>query len=198
MSDKVQTTGGRPPLPRVTIYVGCSCSENPGRGGYGVVLLCGDQRRELSLGFRMTTSNRMQLIGAIAGLERMNRPCRITVISDSEYLVKAMRNGWTKRWESNGWRKKDGNQVLNVDLWERLLAACADHEVEFRWAPASADRRGHYGDAVNERCHELARAAQLAPDLAEDEGYQLAGRLPGQTGSGRGAQERAPAAAGSA
>jgi ribonuclease HI len=173
MSDKSQASARLPALPEVTIYVDGSCSENPGKGGYGVVLLCGDQRRELSQGFRMTTSNRMELMGAIAGLERLNRPCRITVISDSEYLVKAMRNGWTRRWKANGWRKQDNGRVLNVDLWERLLAACEAHEVEFRWV------RGHSGDTENERCDGLAKAAQLTADLAEDEGYRASKRAGG-------------------
>lgn len=149
----------------VTIYTDGGCDPNPGPGGYGVVLLFGSHRKELSGGFRQTTNNRMEIYAAIQGLEALKEPCRVTLYSDSEYLVKAMTAGWAKRWKAKGWMRNSKEPALNPDLWERLLGLCAIHQVTFNWL------RGHTGIPENERCDQLALQAQRRPDLSEDAGY---------------------------
>jgi len=147
----------------VRLYTDGGCINNPGPGGYGVVLLYGSHRRELSRGFRWTTNNRMEILAAIAGLEALKEPCRVTLFSDSQYVVHAMQKGWARRWRANGWRRSRKEKALNPDLWERLLELCRLHEVKFEWI------RGHAGETENERCDELAAAAarSLNPDIDE-------------------------------
>ena len=163
------------PIPpgHVVIYSDGACSGNPGRGGYGTVVLYGDQRRELSAGFRRTTNNRMEIWGCIAGLDAIEERSDITLYSDSRYVVNAISKGWAETWRSRGWnRKVEGELVpaLNADLWARMLDLCEWHRVTFRWV------RGHDGNVENERCDELARAAaasdNLQPDLFYERGTQ--------------------------
>ncbi len=149
----------------VTIYTDGACSGNPGPGGYGVVMLAGERRKELSGGFRRTTNNRMEILAAIIGLEALAISCPVTVHSDSQYLVNAISKGWARRWRAKGWTKQDGEKAKNPDLWARLLDACAKHHVVFHWV------RGHAGNEENERCDQLAVAA-LAGATAVDEGYE--------------------------
>jgi ribonuclease HI len=137
----------------VTIYTDGACIGNPGPGGYGVVLLYKGRRREISLGYRETTNNRMEVLAAIVGLEALGEPCRVIVISDSQYLVNAISKGWAQRWQANGWKRNKKERALNPDLWERLLAACERHDVEFEWV------RGHAGNEENECCDRLATHA---------------------------------------
>ena len=155
-------------LPQVTIYTDGACQGNPGPGGYGVVLLHGDKRKEMSGGYRRTTNNRMEIMGAIAGLEALKKPCKVTLVSDSEYVVKAIREGWAKRWRSQGWKRNAKEMAVNPDLWGRLLDLCEQHQVEFRWV------RGHNGNRENERCDALAVDAASRPNLPPDEGYEQA------------------------
>lgn len=152
----------------VVIHTDGGCRPtNPGPGGYGVVLRWNGHSKELSGGFRLTTNNRMELLAAIVALEALNRPCEITLHSDSRYLVDAMTKGWARRWRANDWtRNKQGDRALNPDLWQRLLEAVERHRVEFVWV------RGHSGVADNERCDELARQAAGRPDLPADEVYE--------------------------
>jgi ribonuclease HI len=150
----------------VIIYTDGACEPNPGPGGYGVVLIYGDHRKELSGGYRLTTNNRMEIMAAIQGLEALKNPCKVTLYSDSEYLVKAMTLGWVERWKSKNWRRNKREKALNVDLWERLLALCETHQVEFAWV------KGHAGNRENERCDQLSYAAIEKPDLPADEGYE--------------------------
>ncbi|HVK38963.1 MAG TPA: ribonuclease HI [Candidatus Kapabacteria bacterium] len=149
----------------VVIYTDGACSGNPGPGGYGVVLMHGDTRRELSQGYRRTTNNRMELLGVISALESLKRPCRVTLHSDSEYVVNAITKGWLRSWQARGWRKADKKPVLNVDLWQRLVPLLETHDIEFKWV------RGHNNDLENERCDELAVAATQAGELLVDEGF---------------------------
>ena len=144
-------------VPEVTIWTDGGCKGNPGPGGYGAVLIAGGRRLELSGAEAATTNNRMELRAAIEALRALKRPCRVTLVTDSEYL----RNGittWVRGWQRNGWRRggKDGAPVKNVELWQALLAAAAGHEVTWRWT------KGHAGDAENERCDALANAAIAA------------------------------------
>ena len=152
----------------VTIYTDGSCLGNPGPGGYGAVLLYGSYRRELSGGFRWTTNNRMELMAVIAALEALKESCQVTLVSDSEYVVKAMGNGWASRWKSSGWKRGRNEKVMNPDLWARLLEICQEHQVEFRWV------RGHDGDLENERCDALANDAATRQNLPVDSGYVAA------------------------
>ena len=146
----------------VIIYTDGACSGNPGPGGYGVVLLSGRHRKELSEGFRLTTNNRMELLAAIMGLEAL-RYDRLTVklYTDSQYLVNAVNKGWLFNWEQKRFAKKK-----NKDLWLRFLDVYRKHLVTLIWV------KGHNNNPENERCDLLAVAASKGPDLNEDEGYQ--------------------------
>lgn len=154
-------------LPEVTIYTDGACVGNPGPGGYGVVLMYRDYRKELSGGYRLTTNNRMEIMAAIEGLKALKQPCRVILYSDSEYLVNAMTKGWVERWRSRGWMRTAKEPALNADLWEELYQLCQRHRVEFRWV------RGHTGVPDNERCDALAQAmAAKGGALPPDEVYE--------------------------
>ena len=152
----------------VTIYTDGACLGNPGPGGFGAVLLFGSNRRELSGGFSLTTNNRMEMMAAIVALEALKEPCRVTLYSDSKYLVDAISLGWAERWRANGWKRNRHDAAMNPDLWARLLDLCQRHNVEFCWV------RGHSGTKENERCDRLAFAAAQGPHLSQDTGYRAA------------------------
>lgn len=151
--------------PNVTIYTDGACSGNPGPGGYGAVLLFGDKRLELSQGFKNTTNNRMELLAVITALERLSRPCKVTLYSDSQYVVDAVSKRWIYGWQRNRWRRADKKPAQNVDLWQRLLPLLEKHDVEFKWV------RGHNNNVENERCDQLAVAATQGGDLIVDSGF---------------------------
>lgn len=157
-------------MKHVTVYTDGACSGNPGPGGYGVVLLYGDHRKELSRGFERTTNNRMELLAAIVALDALREPCRVTVYSDSKYVVDAVSKGWAIRWRSRGWKRSGNQPAINADLWARMLDRLEVHSVEFEWV------KGHAGDPENERCDELATTALRTPPLAEDAGYSKPAR----------------------
>jgi ribonuclease HI len=159
------------PLPEVIIYTDGGAIGNPGPGGYGVVLLHKNHRKELSGGFRRTTNNRMEILAAIKGLEALKAPCRVTLYTDSQYLANAIEKGWARRWQSNGWLRNRQERAVNPDLWERLLTLVDKHDVRFRWV------RGHAGNTENERADELVRSAARAENLAIDLNYE---RNPGE------------------
>ena len=117
----------------VEIYTDGACSGNPGAGGYGVVLLYGSARKELSEGYRLTTNNRMEVLAVIKGLEALKEPCQVTLYSDSKYVVDAIQKGWVKKWKANGWYRNKKEKASNVDLWERLLVQLERHQVTFQW-----------------------------------------------------------------
>ena len=150
----------------VTVYTDGACIGNPGPGGYGVVLMYGGHRRELSGGYRRTTNNRMELMGPIMALEALNQSCRVTLHSDSQYVVEGIEKGWAERWRGNGWMRNKKEQAINPDLWGRLLDLCRANEVEFLWV------RGHAGNPENERCDQLAVQAAHQEDLPIDQGYE--------------------------
>ncbi len=134
----------------VTIYTDGACSGNPGAGGWGVILDYKGSRKELSGGAPATTNNRMELMAVIEGLRALKEPCRVTVVTDSQYVANGITLGWAKAWKANGWRKKDKKPALNPDLWDALLQQIDRHEVTIRWI------RGHDGHPENERCDALA------------------------------------------
>ncbi|MBI2172274.1 MAG: ribonuclease HI [Chloroflexi bacterium] len=155
-----------PQLPRVVIYTDGACLGNPGPGGYGVVLIQGPNRLELSGGYHLTTNNRMEIMAAIAGLEALTQSCTVSLISDSQYLVNAMERGWAAKWKANKWMRNKTEKAINPDLWERLLLLCSKHDVTFSWV------RGHSGTKENERCDRLAVAAAQGKGLLIDSGYR--------------------------
>ena len=112
----------------VTIYTDGACAGNPGVGGFGVVMLYGEKRREIAAGFRKTTNNRMEIMAAIAGLESLKYPCVVTIYSDSQYLCNSMIKGWAKRWRAKDWIKGNGEPAMNTDLFGQLLDLC-EHEI---------------------------------------------------------------------
>jgi ribonuclease HI len=141
---------------KVIIYTDGGCIDNPGPGGYGVVLLHGGKRKELSAGYRLTTNNRMELMACIAGLKSLKFSCPVILFSDSRYVVDGMEKGWARRWKSKGWMRNAIQPAENADLWAQLLELCDNHTVEFSWV------KGHAGQAENERCDRLASKAALA------------------------------------
>jgi ribonuclease HI len=149
-------------MKRVTLYTDGACSGNPGPGGYGAILEYGKHSRELSAGFRNTTNNRMEMMAVIAGLSALKKPCEVTVVSDSRYVVDAIEKGWARRWQANRWMRNKEEKALNVDLWRRLLKLVEKHRVSFTWI------RGHNDQPQNERCDRLAVAAAAQPHLPED------------------------------
>ena len=136
----------------VEIFTDGACSGNPGPGGWGTILRFGGHEKELSGYDPETTNNRMELTGAIAGLEALTRPCRVRLTTDSEYVKKGMTE-WLAGWVRRGWMNAQKKPVANRDLWERLLELSEKHHIEWHWV------RGHDGHAENERCDSLARAA---------------------------------------
>ena len=140
-------------MQEVQIYSDGACSGNPGPGGYGTILVSGSREKEISGGEAVTTNNRMELLGAIEGLRALRFPCKVTLTSDSRYLVDGITKGWAQKWKANGWIKSDKKPALNKDLWEELLQLLEIHQVTFVWV------RGHHGHSYNERCDRLAVAA---------------------------------------
>lgn len=134
----------------VTIYTDGACSGNPGPGGWGAILRYKDTEKELSGGAADTTNNRMELSAVIAALSALKEPCKVTLTSDSKYVIDAVTKGWAKKWQANGWVKSDKKPALNADLWEKLLVLLEKHDVRFVWV------KGHAGHPENERCDRLA------------------------------------------
>ena len=144
-------------LPSVDLFTDGACRGNPGPGGWGLILRYDATEKELAGGEKDTTNNRMELTAVIRGLEALNKPCRLTVHTDSRYIVDAIEKGWLDNWITRGWRraatKGQGKPVLNVDLWQRLLELKNKHQVQLEWV------RGHAGHPENERADRLAVGA---------------------------------------
>ena len=137
-------------MKHVDIYTDGACRGNPGKGGWGAILVFGGVEKELSGGEAMTTNNRMELMGAISALEALKEPCEVTLTSDSKYLTDAINKGWLESWKAKGWKKADRSPVLNPELWQRLDGLLNIHKVTFVWV------HGHRGHVYNERCDVLA------------------------------------------
>ncbi len=156
---------------KVTIYTDGACKSNPGKGGYGAILTFIDSKgqyheKELTAGYALTTNNRMELMGAIVALEALKKPSEVLLISDSKYLVDAIRNKWLDSWQAKNWRTAGKSPVKNVDLWKRLIEAMKPHEITFEWI------KGHAGHEYNERCDELATGSCENEVLLVDEGFK--------------------------
>ncbi len=152
-------------MKEIIIYTDGACSGNPGKGGYGTVLMYGTHRKELSGGFLETTNNRMELLAVILGLEELRYSCKVQLYSDSKYVVDAIEKGWLASWEAKQWSRGKNKPVLNVDLWKRLFELLKKHEVSFHWV------KGHANNLENERCDFLATQAILNKVLEIDENY---------------------------
>jgi len=159
-------SGTAPEPGGITIYTDGGSINNPGPGGYGVVIIDGEHQKEYCGGFSLTTNNRMELMGCIVALQKLERRDKpITLYSDSSYVVNGITKGWAKRWRKNGWLKSDKKPAVNRDLWEKLLELIKPLSITFKWV------KGHAGNPVNERCDELAVASARRGGLPEDPGY---------------------------
>ena len=136
-------------MKQITIYTDGACSGNPGPGGWGAVLQYKDTVREMSGGEEQTTNNRMELLGAISALSSLKGPCEVSLFTDSQYLAKAINEGWLKGWKAKNWKRKDG-ELKNIDLWQAIDKLLSVHTVTFHWV------KGHADNKYNNRCDELA------------------------------------------
>ena len=139
-------------LPHVEIATDGACKGNPGPGGWGALIRSGTAERELSGGEADTTNNRMELTAAIEALNALKRPCRVTLSTDSRYVMDGLTK-WLKGWQRNGWKTASKQPVKNEDLWRALVEAAAPHRIEWQWV------KGHAGHPDNERADKLACAA---------------------------------------
>lgn len=145
-------------MKNVDIYTDGACSGNPGKGGWGAVLVYGNTEKEISGGNSDTTNNRMELTAVIEALKMLKMPCNVTLTTDSKYVCDAINQQWVYSWKKNGWKKADKKPALNVDLWEELLPLLEIHNVTFNWV------KGHNGHPYNERCDSLAVSEYLKID----------------------------------
>ena len=140
--------------PKVIIYTDGACRGNPGPGGWGALLMSGENRKEICGGELATTNNRMELMAAIQALEALNKPCKVELHTDSQYVRTGITE-WLRGWKARGWKTADKKPVKNDDLWKRLDEARARHEVDWRWV------KGHSGHELNDRADALARKGML-------------------------------------
>jgi len=146
----------------IQLYTDGAAKGNPGPGGFGVVLIFGNHRKEISQGYKETTNNRMELLAVIAGLEALTTQAHpVAVYSDSKYVVDAINKGWLSKWVRTGFKKKK-----NVDLWQRFLPLQKKYKLKFNWL------KGHAGHHENERCDQLAVEAAEGSDLKIDQGFE--------------------------
>ncbi len=156
-------------MKKVQIYTDGACTGNPGKGGYGAVLIYNGAQKEISRGFRKTTNNRMELMAAIEALKLLKEPCEVDLYSDSRYLTDAINQGWLVNWQKNGWRKSDKKSVLNIDLWKKIIELAEIHNINFIWV------KGHAGNEFNEICDRLAVTAYTDEPTDIDEIYEKEG-----------------------
>jgi ribonuclease HI len=136
-------------MKEVIIYTDGACSGNPGPGGWGAILEYKGVRKEMSGGECETTNNRMELLGAISALSALKEPCHVDLYTDSQYIEKAINQGWLAGWKKKNWKRK-GGELKNIDLWQQLDALLTRHDVTLHWVKGHADNEG------NNRCDELA------------------------------------------
>ena len=146
----------------IIVYTDGAAKGNPGNGGYGIVLISGQYRKEVSEGYRLTTNNRMELLSVIVALEMIKKPDNnVTIYSDSKYVVDAVEKNWVFNWQKKAFKGKK-----NIDLWQRFLRIYPTQKLKFVWV------KGHAGNTLNERCDQLAVQAAEGSKLLIDEGYE--------------------------
>ena len=142
-------------MKHVEIFTDGACKGNPGPGGWGAILRMGEHEKELSGGEAATTNNRMELMGAIVALNALKQPCKVTLHTDSKYVIDGITR-WIFGWQRNGWKNAAKKPVANAELWQELIAAARQHEIEWVWV------KGHDGHPENERADRLASDAAVA------------------------------------
>ena len=157
-------------MKQVIIYTDGACSGNPGPGGWAAILIYGNSRKEIFGGLSDSTNNRMELLAVINALSSLKEKCKVTLYSDSEYIVNAINKGWLIKWEANNWKRNKKENALNVDLWMKLLPLLEHHKVTFFWT------KGHSDDILNARCDELAVKASKEKNLPIDVREQAIGK----------------------
>ena len=151
-------------MKEIEIFCDGSSLGNPGPGGYGVILRYGSYEKELSRGYKITTNNRMELLGALAALSALKEPCKVALYSDSNYVIQGM-TAWRFSWRKNDWDNARKKNLKNLDLWQQLDKEAQKHDITWQWV------KGHNGHPENERCDILAKNAAKSQDLIEDKGY---------------------------
>lgn len=151
-------------MKEIEIFCDGSSLGNPGPGGYCVILRYGSYEKELSRGYKITTNNRMELLGALAALSALKEPCKVTLYSDSNYVIQGM-TAWRFSWRKNDWDNARKKNLKNLDLWQQLDKEAQKHDITWQWV------KGHNGHPENERCDILAKNAAKSQDLIEDKGY---------------------------
>ncbi len=149
-------------MKEVIICTDGAAKGNPGKGGYGTVLISGNHEKQLSQGYLLTTNNRMELMAVIIGLESLNQKCNVLIYSDSKYVVDSVEKAWLFGWEKKGFKGKK-----NQDLWKRFLAVYKSHNIKLKWV------KGHAGNKYNEICDKLAVEAAESSNLLNDNGYDI-------------------------
>ena len=153
-------------MKEVILYSDGACSSNPGPGGWSAVLEFNGTKKEFSRGYRNTTNNRMELMGIIEPLRLLKEPCKVTIYTDSMYIVNSMTKGWLQGWVKKDWKRSDKEPVANIDLWKMMLELLDVHQLHFNWV------KGHNEHEENERCDELAVLARQKSDLEIDTEYE--------------------------
>ena len=158
-------------MPNVEIYIDGACANNPGKGGYGIVMIYYDKnnsmhKKEFSKGFSLTTNNRMELMAVVDALNILKKPCKIKLYSDSKYVIDAINQKWLDSWQEKNWKLNTKNPVKNIDLWKKFLNAKLPHEIEFIWV------KGHNSNKYNEICDKLAVNARNKDNLEIDENFK--------------------------
>jgi len=156
--------------PNVTIYTDGACANNPGKGGFGIVLMYEKSdgkkiQKNIAKGFEMTTNNRMELMGVIEALNALKTPCKVKLYSDSKYVVDAINQKWLNSWLEKNWKLNTKNPVKNIDLWKELILAMKPHDIEFIWV------KGHASNEFNNLCDKLAVEARSKENLLIDNGF---------------------------
>lgn len=157
--------------PKVKIYTDGACANNPGEGGFGIILMyqTSDNKtvsKEFSKGYKLTTNNRMELLAVIEALNILKKPCEVELYSDSKYVVDAINQGWLDNWQAKNWKLNTKNPVKNIDLWEKYLISQKPHDIKFIWV------KGHNDNEFNEKCDKLAVQARSSDNLEDDLGYK--------------------------
>lgn len=153
-------------IPDVKLYSDGGAEPNPGKGGFGVILTYKGRKKEFYQGYKLTTNNRMELMGVIFGLEQLKTKSNVEVFFDSRYVVDGITKGWAERWKAKNWMRTKKEKAHNSDLWDRLLNAISNHNVNFNWV------KGHAGHIENERCDELANMGIKSETKVDDDGYE--------------------------